>query len=318
MQLLYDVGSNYKQVIPTLDFTTTGGTGYYAIIAGHSMRKCYLGREAPSHDSSGWAQIWRLNNSFSPSDDSGYVFYNGNYSPAAGMAAGSAFIRVPAYRFTMSGVSDGDWTVSQLKVRFKDHGTVLTSGRASEKKTNPNRYPVFAKDASAALIPASAVSWKDAIYYWDLGVFNESTITSTDPRNLINQCQASVGLPNVNTDACNNAGASNGFPLWRSWPGGQMNYSDGTIINAPNSPKYTTWTADAGFRAAAGAAIDGGHLWLTFMQPVGDSGQGGYITNADDYPSWWLNGAVNGVSDWWLCQRVQIDQLQITLSIDPD
>ena len=54
-QALYDVGNEYKQVLPTRDFFTTSGSGYYSIIAGHSMRKCYLGRETPSHDSSGWA-----------------------------------------------------------------------------------------------------------------------------------------------------------------------------------------------------------------------------------------------------------------------
>lgn len=112
------------------------------------MRQAYLGTYTPSHDSQGWQQIWRNNNAFTTANDSGYVFYNGGYSPAKAFAGGAAYMRVPAYRFNLpSGLSDYDWSVDSVKVTTKSHGIVIGSGSFGTVKTNPNQYPVMAKNA---------------------------------------------------------------------------------------------------------------------------------------------------------------------------
>ena len=318
-QQLYDVGNEYKQVLPTRDFFTTTGTGNYAIMAGHSMRKCYLGRETPSHDSSGWAQIWRNNNLYSASTDTGYVFYNGNYSPAMGSMGGAAFIRIPAYKFNIpSDISSSDygWTVQEIKLNFVTHGIVLTSGNAAVKKTNSGQYPVFVMDANTNLLPSNS-DWRGNRYL-NIGVFSLGTFdtSQTPPRTLYGQCQQTATFPNVRTDSCNNAGSSNGFPLWISWPGGQVTYVDGHIINAPSNPYAFQITANSSFCEAATSLISNGSFLIPIIPNVSDSGSGGSTVTTNDYPYYYSpTSSSGGASNWWLCERHLLMSIEITFAL---
>lgn len=317
-QSLFDVGNAYKQSLPTMDFFTTTGRGYYSIIAGHSMRRCYLDREAPSHDSSGWSQIWRNNNAFSTSFDSGYVFYNGNYSPAAGMMGGSSFMRAAAYRFNIpseitQNISSGyNWKISSLKTTLKNHGIVLTSGNAAVSKTQPTRYPVFAQDAAYTILPSSS-NWRLGDLY-QLGVFNVQGLNNQPIWTLNNNSQDEIYISATRTDACDNRGATNAFPLWITWPSGSVTYNDGHIINAPN-PQIVTHETSDNFKTAAAALISGGYFFITITHKVGDSGGDGYTSTDADYPAYYFTSS-SGVTDWWLCTRVQIASIEIVFELE--
>lgn len=115
------------------------------------------------------------------------------------------------------------------------HGIVITSGSTTVKKAIYGQYPVFAMDANITLLESNS-GWRDNYRYLNVGVFGENTLIATNPRILYGQCQQEIAIPNVRTDACANLGATNGFPLWLSWPGGQVTYNDGHIINAPTNP----------------------------------------------------------------------------------
>lgn len=304
----YSVGNEYVQNLPTRDFFTTGVTGNYSIVAGHKMRKAYLLRSLPS----GARQIWRDQNASAP--DAGYIYYQGNYSPAMGQIGGSAYIRVPAYGFTIPS-SYSNWKVNSVVVTTKDHGTVLTSGKASERKTNPNRYPVFAWDASTQILAADS-SWRSKQQSFKVGVFNYAGFTGADPVNLYNQCQQDITINLQNTDACANNGASNAFPYWVSWPSGNVRYTDGGIINAPSNPHIQNHTMGAGFTQALNNI--GSQFYITLIGGVGDSGQTSTSITGRDYPDFWFNDTnlpATFPRDWWICERYQITQVKITLML---
>ena len=315
-QFLYEVGDEYKQVIPTSDFFTQSGSGYYANIAGHHMRQSYLGTYTPSHDSSGWSQIWRNNNIFTLQNDSGYVFYNGGYSPAKGFAGGAAYMRIPAYKFTLpSGLSDYNWTVDSVTLTVKTHGIVIGSGSFGTVKTNSNQYPVLAKNANTTLLPANN-DWREA-RPMDIGVFSISTLDSTPARTMYGQCQDEIEIPNATTDAANNGGTSGGnaYQLWNSWSGGQVVYNDGKIINAPTNPASANFTMSATFNQALASLIGDGTFCIAMIPDVGDSGGTGAPISGRDYP--YYTGASFGQSNaWWLCERHLITQLQINLALE--
>lgn len=315
-QMRFDVGNDYKQVIPTRDFYTTTGSGNYAIIAGHSMRKCYLGREIPSHDSSGWAQIWRSNGTFSSIADPGYIFYNGNYSPAWGMMGGASFLSLPAYKFAIpsSITTANDWQVTSLKINMATHGVVITSGNAATKKTNSGQYPVFAMDANTTLLPSNS-SWR-VDGSMNIGIFSEAQLTAVAPMNLFNQCQQTATIPNVRTDACENQGEANGYPYWITWPSGTVTYNDGHVINAPSHPYLFQVTANSTMCSAVASLISNGSFYIPLIVPVSDSGSGGSTVTNNDYPNYYISSASGGVTNWWLCERHQIKSIEITFTIE--
>lgn len=319
-QLCHDIGDTYKQVLPTRDFLSQN-TGYYAIDAGHKMRKAYLYRQDPSHDSSGWLQIWRNNNIFG-NNDTGYVFYNGNYSPAWGYMSGAAFIRLAAYRFTVPADYIGfGWTIAGMTVTTINHGIVLTSGRAGEKKTQTNRRPVFTMDASSDILPSDS-DWRDSTRTGiKMGVFStaflEANGTASRPMNLYSQCQHPLTLTNPRTDACDNLGSSCAYPLWITWPDNSVQYADGNIIHARN-PYYEVHPVSPEFLSAANGLLSGGSFYVTMIPAVGDSGINERTVTANDYPYYYMTGTNLGPSfpkDWWLCERVQIANVVIDLAL---
>lgn len=192
------------------------------------MRKSYLLRSMPS----GAVQIWRQNNLFSSTYDSGFVWYGGNYSPAIANTVGAAFIRVPAYNFHLPSKYSG-WTVDSATLTTLDHGTTMTVGACGQVKTKTSQYPIHPWTASTSVLPADN-TWRNKARPFQIGVVDPQTLIRTDAVNI--PVTQSITINMQNTDSIANAGARNAFPLWIDWPGGTVKYTDGCIINAPSNP----------------------------------------------------------------------------------
>ena len=142
------------------------------------MRKAYLLRQLPS----GAVQIWRNMNGWTKSSDTGYVFYNCNYSTAAGIVGGAAFIRAAAYRFELPSKyvpAGAEVSVDSFKITTKHHGVALFSGSCLTKQTISTRMPVFALDASTSLLPSDS-PWRRNYSVFKFGAFAETALTSKD------------------------------------------------------------------------------------------------------------------------------------------
>lgn len=224
-------------------------------------------------------------------------------------------MRIPAYKFTLpSGLSDYDWSVESVILTVKTHGIVIGSGSFGVVKTNVNQYPVLAKNANTTLLPSNS-NWRGS-RPMNVGVFAESVLATTAARTMYGQCQDEISIPNATTDAANNGGTSGGnaYQLWESWPGGQVVYNDGKIINAPSNPASANFTMSATFNQALASLIGDGAFCVAMISDVGDSGGDGTPTSMD-YP--YYTGASFGQSNaWWLCERHQITQVQISLTLE--
>lgn len=284
----YDVAGSYRNDLPTGGFV--GSSEHYSQIAptGKLMRRNYANLTGIVHPG---PQIWRqITSSHLPE----FIFYQGAWSTSHGNTLPEAFIKIPAYHFTIPQTYNG-WAVQAATLSIIHGGTIL------QQMMTRNSGQYFATQAPTSLLPSDS-DWRGAGWSMDFGLYQS---LNTDPCYMHDDAIDTILLDTNRATGSLNQGASNARLIWSN---SAITYTDG-CIPVTSSPWTQTASLSANFCAALSAGMGG---WIVGTPPVavtsGDTDLVGY-----DYP--FFNPG-SGNPGYWLCCSFWGFGLTVTLAID--
>lgn len=295
----YDVAGSYMSAMPTAGVVSTTETNIWlnTVKSGKTMRGYYLQSGTPT------AQIWRA---VTTSHEPEFVFYHGAFSPSAnsmqgGMAYGEAFVKIPAYHFSIPQELAGFRVVSgALTVT---HGGCIHSYGFPKTGLVATRRDNYGMAYYAAQCPTSRLAANDE---WRTNWTHKLGVYSALDNDL--RTMHANGTEDVELDTCRTLGGGLVDDLYYLdqgrynkvvgqrviWSNTYTGYYDGSIPVSPN-PWVQQITLGAATLAKI-AALGGG--WLVFTPEVAVS-SGRYDNTSTDYPFYYPSNTTSYA--WWLC-----------------
>lgn len=283
----YDVAGSYRNDVPTGGFVADSEHYTQVAAIGKLMRRNYANLVGTVHPG---PQIWR---SVTSSHLPEFIFYQGAWSTSRGNAHPEAFIKVPAYHFTIPQTYNG-WDVSAATLSLIHGGTILQYMMTR----TANQY--FATTAPTSLLPSNS-GWRGAGWSMDFGLYSS---LASDPTDMHGSAIDTI-LLDTNRAAGNlNQGAANARVIWSN---AAITYTDG-CIPVTSSPWTQAAALSSNFCAALASGMGG---WIVGTPSVG-------VTNGNtdlvgyDYPFY---DPGQGNPGYWLCCSFWGFSLSLTLTI---
>lgn len=284
----YDVAGSYNSNLPTAGFVADGENYTYVTAVGKLMRRNYACLAGTTHPG---PQIWRkVTTSHQPE----FIFYQGAWSTAAGNTRPEAFMKIPAYHFSIP-TKYAQFTVTAATLSMQHGGTIL------QKMMTRNSGQYFAANAPTSLL-ASNSDWRQS---WDISLGLHSSL-STDPCYMHSSAIDTAALDvNLTQGTLNRGGTYNARKIWDNT---FVSYTDG-YIPVTDTPWTQSISLSSSFAAALTTGMGG---WIVPTIPVAVT-SGTTDTYGSDYP-YFTPGSAN--PGYWLCVSFWGFSLSVTLAID--